>query len=395
MPPRQPVLLMRPPRWATQSRLHRAARPSPDAHHRRFAAVESSAPCGSSGSLGAEQADRLEAVLSGLRTGQALSLSVAMADFRERLPMRRFARRPRTRSIRGGGWMAMFWPMPDATCSPCPHAARWTDAWSGWSRPRTSAGAAPVSPRTSTSTTAAIRRGPWSRSIWPASISRRSAIEVSGRQLAIAGERPVQETEGRVYQQVEIPSGPFRRIVELQVDVDAERAKATYEDGVLRIELPLRDPSETTRRVPIGTSELMEGSAGPRGGRVAARRRGRDPRRRAAARRAAGPAAARDRHLPRDPDPAGGRAGALDQAGQRRARRQPDAGHGRRPRPRERGARPGRPLRGRRGRRRRPHAQGPRRHACASSSRARSGFGSAPTSPRSPTWSRGSPSCPT
>jgi HSP20 family protein len=77
-------------------------------------------------------------------------------------------------------------------------------------------------------------------------------IEVSGRHLAIMGERPVQETEGRVYQQVEIPSGPFRRVVELQVDVDAERAKATYEDGVLRIELPLRDPAESTRRVPIG-----------------------------------------------------------------------------------------------------------------------------------------------
>jgi HSP20 family protein len=78
------------------------------------------------------------------------------------------------------------------------------------------------------------------------------SIEVSTRQLAITGERPVQETEGRVYQQVEIPSGPFRRIVELQVDVDAERAKATYEDGILRIDLPLRDPAETTRHVPIG-----------------------------------------------------------------------------------------------------------------------------------------------
>jgi len=77
-------------------------------------------------------------------------------------------------------------------------------------------------------------------------------IEVSGRQVAIVGERPVQETEGRVYQQVEIPSGPFRRIVELQVDVDADRAKATYEDGGLRIDLPLRDPAESTRRVPIG-----------------------------------------------------------------------------------------------------------------------------------------------
>jgi HSP20 family protein len=78
------------------------------------------------------------------------------------------------------------------------------------------------------------------------------SIEVSGRRLAILGGRPVQETEGRVYQQVEIPSGPFRRIVELQVDVDADHAKATYEDGVLRIELPLRDPAESTRQVPIG-----------------------------------------------------------------------------------------------------------------------------------------------
>jgi HSP20 family protein len=77
-------------------------------------------------------------------------------------------------------------------------------------------------------------------------------IEVSGRNLAITGQRPVQETEGRVYQQLEIPTGPFRRVVELQVEVDAEKASATYEDGVLRIELPLRDPEETTRRVPIG-----------------------------------------------------------------------------------------------------------------------------------------------
>jgi HSP20 family protein len=77
-------------------------------------------------------------------------------------------------------------------------------------------------------------------------------IEVSGRHLAIMGERQLQETEGNVYQQVEIPSGPFRRVVELTVEVDADRATANYEDGVLRIDLPLRDPEETTRRVPIG-----------------------------------------------------------------------------------------------------------------------------------------------
>ena len=76
-------------------------------------------------------------------------------------------------------------------------------------------------------------------------------IEVSGRQLAIVGRRVLQETEGRVYQQIEIPSGPFRRVVELQVEVDGTRAVANYEDGILTVELPLKDPGETTHRVPI------------------------------------------------------------------------------------------------------------------------------------------------
>ncbi len=80
-------------------------------------------------------------------------------------------------------------------------------------------------------------------------------LEVSGRRLVIAGERPVQETEGRVYEQLEIATGPFRRVVELSADVDAEKAKATYEDGVLRIELPLRSASSQSRTVPIERSE--------------------------------------------------------------------------------------------------------------------------------------------
>jgi HSP20 family protein len=80
-------------------------------------------------------------------------------------------------------------------------------------------------------------------------------LEISGRTMVISGVRPVQETEGRVYQQMEIPSGPFRRIVELGADVDAERAKATYDDGILRIELPLVRDEERARRVPIERPE--------------------------------------------------------------------------------------------------------------------------------------------
>ena len=76
-------------------------------------------------------------------------------------------------------------------------------------------------------------------------------LEIAGRELVISGERPVQETEGRVYQQVEIQSGPFRRAVRLNADVEADRARATYDDGILRVELPLRIASEEARQVPI------------------------------------------------------------------------------------------------------------------------------------------------
>ena len=79
-------------------------------------------------------------------------------------------------------------------------------------------------------------------------------IEVSGRQVTIIGHRPLPETEGRVFQQVEIPTGPFRCIVELQVDVDSDRAEATYEDGLLTVELPLRSEEDRVRRVPVSRS---------------------------------------------------------------------------------------------------------------------------------------------
>jgi HSP20 family protein len=78
------------------------------------------------------------------------------------------------------------------------------------------------------------------------------SLEVSGRQLVLAGERMLRTTEGRVYQQVEIEAGSFRRVIELSADVEADRAQASYDDGILRVELPLRIAQEATR-VPIET----------------------------------------------------------------------------------------------------------------------------------------------
>jgi HSP20 family protein len=75
------------------------------------------------------------------------------------------------------------------------------------------------------------------------------ALEIRGRQLLIAGERRPVEAAGRLYQQIEVEHGPFRRVVELGTDVVAEDARASYDDGVLQVEVPLARPA--ARRVQI------------------------------------------------------------------------------------------------------------------------------------------------
>jgi len=77
------------------------------------------------------------------------------------------------------------------------------------------------------------------------------ALEIRGRQLLIAGERRPTEAGGRLYQQIEIEHGPFRRVVELGADVVADEARASYVDGVLQIEIPLAEPEQSVRRVRI------------------------------------------------------------------------------------------------------------------------------------------------
>jgi HSP20 family protein len=80
-------------------------------------------------------------------------------------------------------------------------------------------------------------------------------LEVQGRTLILAGNRRGERPqEGDVYQQVEIERGPFRRTVELGADVEAERASARYEDGMLRVELPLAAARSQRRAVPIESS---------------------------------------------------------------------------------------------------------------------------------------------
>jgi HSP20 family protein len=64
-------------------------------------------------------------------------------------------------------------------------------------------------------------------------------IVAGERALLISGERKRPKVQGRVYQQMEIETGPFQRQVRLLEDVDPERARASFENGVLTIELPV------------------------------------------------------------------------------------------------------------------------------------------------------------
>ena len=77
------------------------------------------------------------------------------------------------------------------------------------------------------------------------------ALEIRGRELILAGHRRPADAEGRVYQQLEIDFGPFRRTIPLGAEVLPDDARASYRDGILRVELPLARPEARRRTVPI------------------------------------------------------------------------------------------------------------------------------------------------
>jgi HSP20 family protein len=81
------------------------------------------------------------------------------------------------------------------------------------------------------------------------------ALQIEGHTLILAGRRAVTTPEGEVYQQVEIERGAFRRAITLAAEVRASEATAHYQDGMLRIEVPLVQRPPQSRAVPIESRE--------------------------------------------------------------------------------------------------------------------------------------------
>jgi HSP20 family protein len=69
--------------------------------------------------------------------------------------------------------------------------------------------------------------------------------------LYLAGNRVRPRSDGQVYQQMELDYGPFRRQVALGADVDVSQARATYDQGILKIVLPLAQRRSAGDRVVI------------------------------------------------------------------------------------------------------------------------------------------------
>ncbi len=74
-------------------------------------------------------------------------------------------------------------------------------------------------------------------------------IEVLGDSLVVKGEKRFEQesSEGR-WRVMQCAYGSFRRVVPLPAEVEADSAKASYRDGVLRIELPKRHPGAAQGR---------------------------------------------------------------------------------------------------------------------------------------------------
>lgn len=74
------------------------------------------------------------------------------------------------------------------------------------------------------------------------------SIEVRGTTLQVAGEKRFERevSEGR-YRSFQCAYGSFRRNVALPAPVIADKASASYRDGILRVELPKEQPTKPRR----------------------------------------------------------------------------------------------------------------------------------------------------
>ena len=76
-------------------------------------------------------------------------------------------------------------------------------------------------------------------------------IAASPGSLVVSGERRRDRTPGRHYEQMELEHGPFQRQIALADDLDIAAARATYDNGLLTVVLPVVARPPRSQKVAI------------------------------------------------------------------------------------------------------------------------------------------------
>ena len=88
-------------------------------------------------------------------------------------------------------------------------------------------------------------------------------IAVEDDVLTIKGEsKKEEETSGETWIRRELSFGSFRRSLRLPPTVEAEKAQATFEHGMLKLTLPKR-PEARARSIKITPSGVVDGTSAP------------------------------------------------------------------------------------------------------------------------------------
>ncbi|MGE0405018.1 MAG: Hsp20/alpha crystallin family protein [Candidatus Korobacteraceae bacterium] len=82
-------------------------------------------------------------------------------------------------------------------------------------------------------------------------------IQIDGNVLTVRGERKLErEEKGADFRRIERQYGVFQRSITLPASVDPNNADASYDNGVLRIQLPKREEAKA-RQIKVGESKTL------------------------------------------------------------------------------------------------------------------------------------------
>jgi HSP20 family protein len=99
-------------------------------------------------------------------------------------------------------------------------------------------------------------------------------IEAIDDTLVIEGERKFEQEEARSHR-TERMYGRFYRVIQLPEGADVEQARARFQDGILEVTVPVKEPQSNRREIPIDTSASSSAQqTGQQSGQQAAQQTG-------------------------------------------------------------------------------------------------------------------------